>query len=366
MLYLDNAATTPLSESTKKYIISLLDEYGNPSSKYSMGESAKNMVEIARSEVSRFINANPEDIYFTSGGSASNTMAIRGYVAKNECSILYSPIAHKSVIKCIESCNTKTTPIPVDNNGRIIIEEFERLCLHEKKPFVVIDYVNSEVGVVQNLKRIVDIAHLYNGVVYVDCTASISTIPMDVQKFRVDMCGFSGHKLGSLKGVGVLYKTRGISIEPLIYGTQENGLIGGTENTIGIATLGRVLSNYKYEKSSFARDYVYGYISGNIADSYLVGSMESRVVHNLYMCFRGVDSESLMLLLDLSDIQVSTGSACNSNEVTPSHVLKEISINEKDIYSCIRMTFSGNETKEDLDYLCEKLKFCVGQLRDVN
>lgn len=365
MLYVDNSATTPLSDGTKKHIISILDTFGNPSSKYDKGVEAKNIIEKSRHNVSKFINASTEDIYFTSGGSASNTMAIKGYITKNKCDILYSPIAHKSVIKCIKSCGANARPIPVDKNGEIILSELERLCLHSKSPFVVIDYVNSELGVIQNLREIIQIVHFYKGIVYADCTASISALPLDVKEYDIDMCGFSGHKIGALKGVGVLFKKKDIDIEPLIYGVQEGGLVGGTENVLGIATLGYVTSSYKYINSSYSRDYVYEYIIRNIPDTYLIGSIKNRVSHNLYICFKGIDSESLMLLLDLNNIQVSTGSACNSREIVQSHVLTEISIPTEDAFSCIRMTFCGNETLDELDFLCNKLKFCVEQLRSM-
>lgn len=365
MLYLDNAATTPLSKEMKKHIASMVDIFGNPSSKYNLGVEARKILEKSRDAVAGFINANNDEIYFTSSGSASNTMGIKGYISENECEILYSPIAHKSIIKCVESCNVKTQPIPVNAKGEIIIEELERLCLFSKNPLVIIDYVNSEIGVIQNIKKIVDIVHFYNGIVYVDCTASISTIPLDVKECKIDMCGFSGHKIGALKGTGVFYKRKNIRIAPLVYGVQENGLIGGTENVLGIFTLYRAVLEHKYDQSSHVRDYVYDYIMKNIPNAYLIGDKSSRVVHNLYICFKGIDGESLMLLLDLYNIQVSTGSACNSNEITASHVLTEIGIKEEDLFSCIRMTFNGRESIEDLDFLCSKLSLCVEQLRNM-
>ena len=366
MIYLDTAATLPISKDTESYIISIIGKFGNPSSKYSLGTEAKSIIENSRDAVAKFIKANKDEIYFTSGGSASNTLAIKGYLAKNDCEILYSPIAHKSIINCIKSVDKKKTPIPVDTNGAIINKELERLCLYAKNPFVIIDCANSEIGTIQDLRTIIDIVHFCNGIVYIDCTASIGTVPLDVKDYDIDMCGFAGHKIGALKGVGVFYKKNSIDIEPLIYGVQESGIVGGTENVLGIASLGFVTKNYNYSSiSSYSRDYVYNYIMNNIPNAYLVGSIENRVAHNLYICFSGVDSESLMLLLDLNDIYVSTGSACNSTEMKPSYVLQEIGIPEKDRYSCIRMTFYGKETIQELDYVCKKLKFYVEQLREM-
>ena len=184
----------------------------------------------------------------------------------------------------------------------------------------------------------------------------------------VDIATFSAHKLGGLKGCGVLYKKPHIELEPLIYGSQEQGLIGGTENVLGIASLGKAIENHDYSSiSSTNRDYVYNYIIENIHDSYLVGVPigENRLVHNLYVCFKGVEGESLMLLMDMNGVQVSTGSACNSNLIIASTTLSAIGMNKDDIHSCIRMTFSGNETKEELDYVCEILNMCVVRLRSL-
>ena len=227
------------------------------------------------------------------------------------------------------------------------------------------DYSNSEIGTIQDVKRIIEITHSYDGIVMLDCTGSIPTIPLDVKDLDVDMAVFSAHKLGALKGCGVLYKKENIELEPLVYGSQEQGMFAGTENVLGIASLGKAIESYDYSFiSSKNRDYVYGYIIKEIPDSYLVGTpFEQRLPHNLYMCFKGIQGESLMILLDMNGIQVSTGSACTSNDLQPSSTLTAIGMDKEDINSCIRMTFS-NETKEELDYVCSKLKECVERLRD--
>lgn len=369
-VYLDNAATTKLSDSMKEYLCSILDVFGNPSSLYSEGRKAKELIKYAKESVAKFINADSKDIYFTSGGSANNTLAVKGFFQKSDCTIFYSPIAHKSILKCVESYHN-SIPLKLNKEGLINIhdlEEYLDVCINT--PFVVIDHANSEIGTVQNIEEIIKIVHLYNGIVYLDCTGSIPTIPIDVKKLNVDMFGFSGHKIHALKGCGVLYKKENIELEPLIYGSQEQGLIGGTENALGIASLGKAIENYDYSSiSSTNRDYVYEYITKNIPDSYLVGaSIESgnRLPHNLYMCFRGVEGESLMILLDMNGIQVSTGSACTSGDLTPSTTLSAIGMDEQDIHSCIRLSFSGEETQEELDYVCGILKQCVASLRNFN
>lgn len=365
-VYLDHSATTPLSKSVKDYLINILDAYGNPSSPYGIGVKSKQIISDVRKLVAKFINADASNIYFTSGGSASNTIGIKGYYQKHNCCILYSPIAHKSILKCVESYRY-SYPLKVDHNGIIdIVDLREWLDTRDIKPFVIIDYANSEIGVIQNAKQIIDMVHFYNGIVMLDCTGSISTIPLNVKELDVDIATFSAHKLNALKGCGVLYKKPNIELEPLIYGSQEQGLIGGTENVIGIASLGKAIENYDYSSiSSVNRNYVYDYIINNIPNSYIVGSLENRLAHNLYMCFKGIEGESLMLLLDMNGIQVSTGSACNSNSITASTTLSAIGMAKDDIHSCIRMTFSGNETKEELDYVCGKLNECVRRLRSL-
>ena len=366
-IYLDNAATTQLTPQVKQYIIESLDQYANPSSLYQNGVDVRQIIEQARLNVANFINGKYENIIFTSGGSASNTLGVKGYVQKNSCCILYSPIAHKSILKCVESCKN-AIPLEVDSNGFIDVDKLDKLLnVIYYKPFVVVDYSNSEIGTIQDVKRIIEITHSYDGIVMLDCTGSIPTIPLDVKDLDVDMAVFSAHKLGALKGCGVLYKKPSIELEPLVYGSQEQGLFGGTEAVINIASLGKAVENYDYSSiSSDNRDYVYNYIINNIPDSYLIGApFEHRLPHNLYMCFKGVQGESLMILLDMNGIQVSTGSACTSSDLQPSSTLTAIGMDKEDINSCIRMTFSGNETKEELDYVCTKLKECVRRLRSL-
>lgn len=367
-MYLDNASTTPLKSEVKDYIISLLDTYQNPSSMYQSGVNAKQIITTARNNVAKFINTNPENIIFTSGGSANNTLFIKGYTQRNECRVLYSPTSHKSVLKCVESLKYKCS-LKVDYTGKIDLQDLkECLSIDTMKKLVVIEHANSEIGTIQNIKQIIEMCHFYNAIVYVDCTGSISQIPVDIRTLDVDGLGFSAHKLGALKGTGVLYKKSSIELEPLIYGSQEHGLFGGTENVIGIATLGKAIENYDYSSiTSNNRDYIYNYIENNISDSYLVGAdLERRLPHNLYICFKGIEGESLMTLLDMNGYQVSTGSACTSGDLTPSSTLLAIKMNKEDINSCIRITLSGKEEITELNTFCKTLKRCVETLRQLN
>lgn len=194
-MYLDNAATTPLKSEVKDYMISLLDTYQNPSSMYQSGVNAKQIITTARNNVAKFIKANPQDIIFTSGGSANNTLFIKGYTQRNECRVLYSPTSHKSVLKCVESLKHKCS-LKVDYTGKIDIQDLkECLSIDTTKKLMVIEYANSEIGTIQDVKQIVDICHFYNAIVYVDCTGSISQIPIDIRMLNADGLGFSAHKL---------------------------------------------------------------------------------------------------------------------------------------------------------------------------
>lgn len=370
-MYLDNAATTQLTEEVKQYIIDLLDVYQNPSSTYQSGINAKNIINKARESVAKFINGKSDNIIFTSSGSSANALAIKGLTSENpqlnKYKVYYSPTAHKSMIKACESCLYHDSLL-VNQYGEIDLKYLDSILKNENKykPLVCVEIGNSEIGTINDMIGICDIVHKYNGLVITDATGYIPSYNIDMNLLNCDFLTFSGHKLHALKGVGVLYINIDVKLKPLVYGSQEHGIFAGTENVVGIASLGKSIENYDYSSiSSKNRDYVYDYIINNIPDSYLVGApFEYRLPHNLYMCFKGVQGESLMILLDMNGIQVSTGSACSSGDLEPSTTLTAIGMDKNDIHSCIRMTFSGTETKEELNYACKKLKECVGLLRN--
>lgn len=365
-MYLDYAATTPLSEDMKNYIIELLDVFYNPSSTYQNGLYTKNIIEEARKSVADFINADPDNIYFTSGGSAANTLGIKGYFQKQDCCILYSPTAHKSILECVKTYN-HSFPLKVDSHGHINIEDLrEWMDSRQINPFVVIEYANSEIGTIQPVKEIIDLVHFYNGIVMLDCTGSISTIPLDVKALDVDIATFSAHKLGALKGCGVLYKKSKINLEPIIYGSQEKGLVGGTENVLAIASLGFSVGKYEYSSvSNRARNYLLVKMFDEIDSMQLIGTPSdiNRLPHNICVMIDGINASSLMTLLDLSGFQVSTGSACNNYSNTPSPTLLAIGLTSKEAQSCLRITLSGTEMEPELDSFCLALKRKVNLLR---
>ena len=373
-VYLDNSATTPLSDSVKEYLISILDEWGNPSSLHSKGAKPKQIISESRQSVAEFINADEKEIYFVPSGSAGNTLAVKGLVSdnsqENQYEVFYSPTAHKSMLKVCESCRY-SIPLKVNADGEIDIVYLEDILTKHNhwKPLVCLEASNSEIGTINDVTAIGNIVHRHDGILVVDSTGYIPSYQVNMKLWRkyIDILTFSGHKLHALKGIGILWKKNGVNLKPLIYGSQQNGIAAGTEPVLNIASLGKALEEYDYSYISSAnRDYVYNYIVKNIPNSYLVGApIESgnRLPHNLFICFKGVEGESLMILLDMNGIQVSTGSACTSGNLTPSTTLSAIGIDEHDIHSCIRMTFSGKETIEELNFVCGILKQSVENLR---
>lgn len=374
-VYLDNAATTKLSDDHINYLNNVMREYyGNPNSHHSVGDKARILVEKSRDIVANFIGADPEDIIFTPSGSASNTLGILGYINNNISKtplILFSPIAHKSIIKCCEKLWSR--PLLVDNNGFIdldllkyTLESYSEIGI---EVFIVVDYANSEIGTIQDIRKIIEIAHKYGCKVYLDCTASIPSIQLDVKDLDVDMVGFSGHKLGALKGIGVLYKKKDIELSPLIYGVQESGLVGGTSNVLAIASLGYALEHYNYpiHSNQDARNwFLYNIICKYVKDCYLVGvaSLDNRLPNIISLIFKDVESSRLIQMLDDNGIQVSSGSACNSGSSLPSYVLKAIGLSDEDAHCCIRVSLSGEETYEQLDYVVRKITECVNIIRN--
>ena len=372
--YLDNAATTSLSLEMKEFLISMLDIFGNPSSAHSEGVRANRLLEEVRKEIANFIEADSfENIYFTSSGSASNTLGIQGYALANKSNVIYSPTAHKSILKTIDNLvefyGMNAIELKVDRFGNIDIECLCQIVESAKKnALVVVEYANSEIGTVQDIKMISDIVHKYNGRLFVDCTGSISTIPLDVTSLNIDIAAFSAHKIGALKGTGVLYKKTDITMLPIIFGSQEQGLFAGTENLLGILSFGKAARLINYNKTSYNRDFVWNEIK-NIDDVELVGSPlnSNRLINNLYVCAKGVRGSDIVALMDdVYKIQISTGSACNNGTPTPSSTALAIGLSEGDANSCVRISFSGNETENELKEFCKSFSTCIKMLRDLN
>lgn len=361
-VYLDNAALEKTNNEMIEYVSNILENnWHNSNSIYDAGTKSKQIIDDAKNIIAKEINCDPTELIFCSCGSEANTLATVGYIrANNKEYFVTSTIEHASIL---ENPYVKKI-ITVDKNGYINMDDIK--SVHDS--LVSLQMANSEIGTIQDIKNIVKILHENNCVIHTDAVAAFGKIKIDVKNLDIDMMTATGQKIGGILGGAFLYKKKNIKIEPIIYG--HNTLRGGTPNVTAIASLGKAVEEFDYSSiSSTNRDYIYNYITNNIQDSYLVGaSIESgdRLPHNLFMCFKGVEGESLMILLDMNGIQVSTGSACNSKSIQASTALSAIGMNKDDIYSCIRLSFSGYETNEELNYVCITLKQCVEVLRRLN
>lgn len=360
-IYLDNAALKKPTTNTLDYVCDVLkNNWHNPNSLYQNGANARKLIETSKNIIAKNINCDSSEIIFCSCGSEANSLATCGYIRKhNQSNFVTSTIEHSSIL---DNPYAKKL-ITVDRYGFFDIEKISNI----HNSLISLQMANSEIGTIQNIKKIVDILHKNNCVVHTDAVAAFGQIKINVKDLNIDMLTAAGQKIGGILGASFLYKKKNIDLEPLVFG--HDLLRSGTPNVLAISALGKAIEQHDYSSvTSVSRDYVYNYIIKNIPDSYIVGADigDSRLPHNLYMCFKGVEGESLMLLLDMNGIQVSTGSACNNYQNIPSATLTAIGMNKEDINSCIRLSFSGNEHYHELNCVCEKLKECVERLRNLN
>lgn len=368
MIYLDNAATTkPKPEVIETINYALCEQWGNPSSLYKFGQSARVIVDEARKTVANFIGVKPSEIIFTSGACESNSMAILGLLLRDFTSeFITSSIEHKSIHNLQEAWGCYD-PISVNSEGYIEFTELEKilktLYKRNKTSVVSIQYANSEIGTIQNIKEISKIVHKYGGIFHTDATQMIANSPVNVKDLNIDMMSFSGQKIGAPKGIGVLYVKNGIELEPIIYGSQEGGRRGGTENVPYIVGLSAAIKSIQYPTYEI-RDYFWEKLSDQVRDIYVIGSMEHRLNNNLAVCFKGVEAESLQILLDEKGVCVSAGSACMSGK--KSYVLENIGMPIEDQSSVIRFTFGVDTTKKEIDAVIKIISDGIDLLRGLN
>ena len=365
IIYLDNAATTkPKPEVVETINYVLREEWGNPSSLYKFGQSAKTIVDEARKTVADFIGAKPSEIIFTSGACESNSMAILGLLRKG-FTLITSSIEHKSIYNLQNSIGEYRN-ISVDSFGEIDCQQLETyinvLKSTNKKVLVSIQSANSEIGTIQDIKLMSEIVHKYGEVFHTDATQMIANKPINVKKLGIDMMSFSGQKIGASKGIGVLYVKEGIELEPIIYGSQECGRRGGTENVPYIAGLMIAIKNIKYPESKM-RDYFLTKLKERVDDFYVVGSMQHRLNNNLAVCFKAVEAESLLFLLDSNDVYVSAGSACLRGG--KSYVLESIGLPFEDQTNVVRFTFGADTTKTEIDKAIHIISESIELLRSM-
>ena len=377
IFYFDNAATTKIKpEVLKEMMPYLTEEYGNPSSLYSIGRSAKRAIDSARDKVANLINCEKNEIYFTSCGSESDNTALKGIAYKYKEKgnhIITTKIEHHAIL---ESCETlekqgfDVTYLNVDKDGIINISELKN-AITDKTILISIMFANNEIGTIEPIEEIAKIAKANNIIFHTDAVQAVGNIPIDVKKMGIDMLSLSGHKINAPKGIGALYVKKGIEFEKFMNGGhQEKNKRAGTENLAGIVGLGKACEianknlDYHMDYLKKLRDYYISRVSENIDDIKINGSIEHRLPGNANISFIGVDSTALLLELDKKGICVSAGSACNSGESLPSHVLTSIGLSSEEAKSAIRATFSEDNTFEEVDNLVYNLKDIVKRLRE--
>lgn len=376
IVYADNAATTAVSPAVLDAMLPFYKElYGNPSSLYSLGNAAKKPLEEAREKVARCLGADANEIYFTSGGSESDNWAIKGVAhklkAKGKTHIITSKFEHHAVLHtcaALEKEGFTVTYLDVHENGIVVPEELEA-AITDQTALVTIMYANNEIGTIQPIAEIGAICKKHGVLFHTDAVQAVGNVPIDVKAQNIDMLSLSGHKLHAPKGVGALYIRRGISIPNLIDGgAQERGRRAGTENVAAIVGLAKAMetacSNIeeRARRLSAMRDRL---IDGvlKIERSRLNGDRERRLPGNANFCFEGIEGESLLLLLDMAGICGSSGSACTSGSLDPSHVLLAIGLPHEIAHGSLRLSFSDQNTEEDVDYILETLPGIVKRLR---
>ncbi len=372
-IYLDNNATTKCDENVLNAMLPYLgSEYGNPSSTYSFGREVKEAIIKARSNVAKLLNAQEDEIVFTSCASESNVTAIMSAIKNNpgKRHIITTKIEHASIMetmKYLESIGYRVTYLTVDKFGRIDLQELES-SITDDTCLIAIMTANNEIGNVYPIKEISQIAKKHNILFHSDAVQAVGKIKIDLQELGVDTLSFSGHKINAPKGIGVLYVRKGIPYTPLIFGHQERNMRGGTENVPYIIGLGKAVemildddykSNNEIRK---LRDYMEVEIKKNIDDVLIYGDADKRLSNTSSIAFKGVKAEELMLMLETFNIYVSTGSACNSELAEPSHVLTALDADLNN-YSPIRVSLSKYNTKEEIDEFIKALINIVGMIR---
>ncbi len=378
-VYADNAATTPVSPKVLEAMLPFFSQkFGNPSSLYSVGREAQKAVEQAREQVASGLNAQPSEIFFTSGGSEADNWAIKGVAyeqaKRGKKHIITSKFEHHAVLHTVEALAKQgfsVTYLDVHSDGIIRPEELER-AIREDTALVTIMYANNEIGTIQPIAELGAICRRHKVLFHTDAVQAIGNIPIDVQRQNIDLLSLTGHKVHGPKGTGALYIRRGIRIQNLIEGgAQERGRRAGTENTAGIVGLGvaveEACSNIeqRVERLSKLRDRL---IQGacKIDRSYLNGDAVKRLPGNFNMCFEGIEGESLLLLLDMKGVCGSSGSACTSGSLDPSHVLLAIGLPHEIAHGSLRLSLSDQNTEADVDYILEVLPPIVERLREMS
>lgn len=389
-VYADNAATTPLSEIAFNAMKPWLTEhYGNPSSLYRMGREAKEAINEARKVVGKCLNAAmpvnekndyaPGEILFTGGGSQADNLAIRGFMhgpsSKGRKHIITSKIEHHAVLytcEALEKEGYRVTYLNVDKEGHVDLEQLKNE-LSEDTALVSVMAANNEIGTIQPLKQISELAHSVGAKFHTDAVQAVGHMHIDVQEMGIDMLSLAGHKFRGPRGTGVLYVKNGIQLEPLVYGGgQERGLVSGTENTAGFIGLAAAMQDaceHLDEKMGYVKRLTDKLVKGimeNIPYSHYTGDPVNRLPGTASFVFEAIEGEGLILRLDNAGVCGSTGSACSTGSLDPSHVLMAIGLPHEIAHGSLRLTLGEQNTEEDVDYVIETVTDVVKTLRSMS
>jgi cysteine desulfurase len=383
-VYMDYNATTPIHSEVKKAMIEALDLFGNASSMHSAGRTAHEAIERARASVARLIGAQPEEIIFTGGGSESNNTVLNmigcgsdscACVSVERRELITSRIEHPSVLNAAEFLEHRGVPVHyagVDMDGTIRLDEFRRM-LSERTALVSIMLANNEIGTVEDIAGIVRIAHQAGALVHTDAVQAAGKLPLDAHALGVDFLSLSGHKLYGPKGVGVLYVRSGAPFCTFIHGGhQEEGRRAGTYNTPGIIGMGRAaelsLAELPAEMNRLTalRDKLKRGIAEHIPDIRINGHPSDHLPGTLNVSFEGAEGEAILLYMDMAGIQVSTGSACASGSLEPSHVLLATGIGAELAHGSIRFSLGRENSEADVDYVIEKMPGIIERIRKMS
>ena len=377
VVYVDNAATTACAPEVLEVMVQALSgACGNPSSHYSIGYEAKDFVDTGRAQVAKAINATPAEIFFTGCGSEADNWAIKGtalkLAKKGKKHLITSQFEHHAVLhsmKALEREGFEVTYLPITSDGFVRPEDVEA-AIRPDTALVTVMMANNEIGTIQPIKEIAAVCKKHGVWCHTDAVQAVGAIPIDVQDLGVDMLSMSGHKFNAPKGIGALYIRRGILPYNLIDGGgQEGRRRAGTENVAGIAGIGKALemaTGHLEEKMAHQRelrDYTINRILKNIPLARLNGSWENRLPGNVNISFPGLEGETILLDLDMHGICASTGSACNSDSLDPSHVLLSIGLPEEIGHGSMRFTFGPQNTMEEAEYLCQTLEEIIPRRR---
>lgn len=379
-VYVDNSATTQVSDSVFQAMLPWLkDNYGNPSSIYSIAHEAKFAIDKAREQVANALGADPMEIYFTSCGSESDNWAIKSAArlgaAKGKKHIITTNFEHHAVLhtcQTLEKQGFEVTYLPVNEEGLVSAQQVAD-AIREDTILVTIMYANNEIGTIQPIAEIGKVCHEKGVWFHTDAVQAVGNVAIDVKEQKIDMLSLSGHKIHAPKGVGALYVRKGIALPNYLDGGgQERGKRAGTENVAFIVALGQAIADAvkdipaKQKYVSNLRDQLAKGIVEAIPKVRINGSMEHRLCGNLNVSFEGIEGESILLMLDFNGICASSGSACTSGSLDPSHVLLAIGLPHEIAHGSLRLSLAETNTQEDVDYILEKLPQIIQRLRDMS